>query len=78
MEPATSAVTTKYQATIPKRVRQELGIKRGEEVTWHILRGMVVLDVHRKIKNPVRFLTSQVRSSTDAVKLVRRVREEIA
>ena len=75
---AQSTVTLKYQATIPKEIRRQLGIEPGEKVTWHTLRGMVILDVHKKIKNPVRFLTSQMRESISAVRLVKQVRDEIA
>ena len=77
MKPEKSSVTQKYQATIPKSIRRELGIKPGEQVTWHVLRSMVVVDAHKKIKDPVHFLTSQIRDTHDAVKLVRAVRNEL-
>lgn len=77
MQPEKSGVTQKYQATIPKGVRRELGIKPGEQVTWHVLRGMVVLDAHKKIKKPVDFLTSQMRDTRDAVKIIRAVRSKL-
>lgn len=69
-------VTTKYQTTIPKEVREHLGVKPGKEVRWHIVRGLVVVDAHKKITNPVKFLTSQTRLDIDAVKLVKEAREE--
>lgn len=69
-------VTPKYQTTIPKEIREYLGIKPGGAVRWHLVKGMVVVDVHKKIKNPVKFLTSQTKLDLDAVKLVREVREE--
>lgn len=37
-------VTRKFQTTIPKTVRKNLGVKSGEKVTWHIVRNMVVID----------------------------------
>lgn len=69
-------VTQKYQTTIPKDVRKYLGIKPGESVRWHVVKGMVVVDVHKKIRNPVKFLTSQTKMDIDAVKLVRDARQE--
>jgi len=69
-------VTTKYQTTIPKDIRKYWGIKPGKEVEWHIVRGMVVVDTKRKIENPVKFLTSQIKLDIDAVKLVKATHEE--
>ena len=70
-------VTSKYQTTIPENVRNRLGIKAGSEVGWHIIREYVILDTHKKIKNPVAFLTSQIKASYDAVKLVRETRDDL-
>jgi len=69
-------VTPKYQTTIPRKVREYLGIKPGEEVEWYIVKGIVVVDASRKIKNPVDFLTSQTKLDLDAVKLVKEARED--
>ncbi len=69
-------VTPKYQTTIPREVRRYLGIKPGGAVRWHLVKGMVVVDVHKKISAPVKFLTSQTKLDVDAVKLVKDVREE--
>jgi AbrB family looped-hinge helix DNA binding protein len=69
-------VTAKYQTTIPKDVRKYLNIKPGGAVRWHVVKGMVVVDVHKKISDPVKFLTSQTKLNVDAVKLVREAREE--
>jgi AbrB family looped-hinge helix DNA binding protein len=69
-------VTEKYQTTIPKRIRDVLKVKPGENVEWYIIQGMVVLRKPVKLENPVEFLTSQTRLSVDAVKLVRETREE--
>lgn len=64
-------VTQKYQTTIPKEVRKRLNIKPKQSVTWHVLRNLVVVDIHKKVEEPVKFLTSQTRMSVDAVELVR-------
>ncbi len=41
-------VTQKYQTTIPKEMRKYLGIKPGGVVRWHLVKGIVVVDVHKK------------------------------
>ncbi|MFI5421952.1 MAG: type II toxin-antitoxin system PrlF family antitoxin [Nitrososphaerales archaeon] len=73
-------VTRKYQTTIPKNIRKYLKIKPRETVSWHVLRSMVVVDSHKKMEDPVKFLTSQIKKSRridlDAVKLVNETREE--
>ena len=71
-------VTQKYQTTIPKEVRKYLKVKPKETVTWHVVRSMVVVDSHKKVADPVKFLTSQVKTplDLDAVKLVRETREQ--
>ncbi len=71
-------VTQKYQTTIPKEIRKYLKVKPRETVTWHVLRSMVVVDSHKKMDDPVGFLTSQVKTAItmDAVGLVRETREE--
>ena len=69
-------VTSKFQTTIPLKVRKFLGLKPGKEVEWHLVKGMVVLDTAKKVEQPVKFLTSQTRLDEDAVKLVREARED--
>ncbi len=69
-------VTQKYQTTIPKAIRSFLNIKPGKEVRWHVVKRMVVVDTHKKILNPVKFLTSQTALNIDAVKIVKESREE--
>ena len=76
MERDETRITSKYQTTIPRRIRKYFGVRPGEKVEWHIVKGMVVVEAARRVRNPVKFLTSQVRLNLDAVKLVRRAREE--
>mgnify|MGYP001561966348 CR=1 FL=1 len=71
-------VTSKFQTTIPKKVRKVLNIQTGKEVQWNIIKEMVVVDVAGKMAKPVEFLTSQIKINRDAVRLVRETREEIA
>ena len=76
MKTEKTSVTQKYQTTIPKNIRESLGVKAGEDVEWHVVRSMVVLHKKEDIKEPVKFLTSQIKLDIDAVKLVRKTRGE--
>ena len=76
MQHRKTKVTTKYQTTIPEDVRKFLGVESGKEVEWNIVKSMVIVDVARRIQNPVKFLTSQIRLNLDAVQLVRESRED--
>lgn len=78
MEIEKTKLTKKYQTTIPYRIRKRLGLASGEEVYWHLVKEFVVLDTHKKIKNPVEFLTSKIKLSLDAVKLVNTSREDFS
>jgi len=78
MEIEKTKLTSKYQTTVPYRIRKRLNLSSGEEVYWHLIREFVILDTHKKIKNPVEFLTSKIKLSVDAVKLVNASREEFA
>ena len=69
-------VTRKFQTTIPKAIRKSLEVKPGQKVTWHIVRSLVVVDTHRRVKDAVKFLTSQTELDLDAVALVRQARED--
>lgn len=69
-------ITSKFQTTIPQDIRNFLGGEPGKKMEWCIIKGMVVVDIARKIKNPVEFLTSQVKLDSDAVKFVRETRED--
>jgi len=76
MQHRKTKVTTKYQTTIPEDVRKFLGVESGKEVEWNIVKSMVIVDVARRIQNPVKFLTSQIRLNLDAVKLHLKSRED--
>lgn len=69
-------ITKKYQTTIPKKIRKHLGIKPDEEVEWHIVKNLVIVETAKKVKNPTKFLTSLIKLDLDAVKLVRETRKE--
>ncbi|MBI4151134.1 AbrB/MazE/SpoVT family DNA-binding domain-containing protein [Candidatus Woesearchaeota archaeon] len=70
-------MTTKYQATVPKHIRDALGLKAGQELEWHTLKTMVVVNAKPVIKDPVGVLTSGPRIRGDALKLVKEAREEL-
>ncbi len=70
-------ITEKYQTTIPAEIRKALGIKPGQEVEWYAMRGRAMLEAPKKIQEPTKFLTGQVRLSVDAVGLVRKARGEL-
>ena len=76
MKTMETKVTKKYQTTIPENVRKFLGVESGKEVEWNIVRGMVIVDTATKVRNPVKFLTSQTKINLDAVKLVKEARGE--
>jgi AbrB family looped-hinge helix DNA binding protein len=69
-------VTRKFQTTIPKGIRKNLDVKPGQKVTWHVVKSLVVIDTHKKVKDAVKFLTSQTELDVDAVKLIREARED--
>ena len=69
-------ITSKFQTTIPSKIRKVLGVKPGGEVEWHVVKEMVIVDTSKKVENPVKFLTSQIKLNIDANKLVREVRED--
>ncbi len=72
-----TTVTRKFQTTIPKAIRKNLEVKAGQKVTWHIVKSLVVVDTHKRVKDPVAFLTSQTKLNLDATALVRETREEL-
>ncbi len=76
MRPKETKVTTKYQTTIPREIRNFLDIEPGREVEWNIVKGIVIVDASKTVKNPVKFLTSQIKLNIDAVRLVKEARED--
>ena len=55
-----SKVTDKYQVTIPKDVREELGLRPGEEVIVETgAKGHIVVKRFRSIKDPMSVLAGK-------------------
>ncbi len=66
-------VTRKYQVTLPKEVREKLGIRIGDSLRVRVDDGRIILEpvIPRK-KNPVKDMLNLVTKpiNVDAVKLV--------
>ena len=76
MKTEQTRITVKGQTNVPQKIQKFLGVKSGGDVEWHVVKSRVMVNRPRKIKDPVKFLTSQVRLDLDAVRLVRSTREE--
>ena len=48
----TATITSKGQITIPQEVRQRLGLKQGDKVTFEVENGLTVLKPYRGEANP--------------------------
>ncbi len=71
--PAVVKVTRKYQVTLPKEVREELGIRIGDFLRIRVEDGKVILEpVVPRRRNPVDDMLNLISEpiSVDAVKLV--------
>jgi AbrB family looped-hinge helix DNA binding protein len=69
-------LTEKSQTTVPKHVRQILGIGPGDEVEWFVMGRQVVVDSRNRVEHPIEvFKRHRKRVRIDAVELVRKVRE---
>ena len=71
-----SKVSTKGQIVIPKRLRDKLGIKKGEKVT--IEEADEVLLVMKQVKRPVQAMRGLFKGKIkkSSVELVREIRDE--
>jgi len=71
-------LTRKSQTTVPRRIRRHLGIGPGDTVEWYVVGGRVVLDSRKRVSHPAdTLLSAQVKLGADAVKLVRKAREDL-
>lgn len=68
-------VSSKYQITIPKNVREALNVKAGDKLYVACEEDKLILRVFRKIENPTEALYGSVESEKDAVKAVRAFRD---
>jgi len=51
-----SKVTSKYQITLPKDIREELGVKKGDTLLFEDREGEVLLRVEKRL-DPVKVLS---------------------
>ena len=68
-------ITSKNQTSIPQDIRDFLGVHHGDAVEWHTIKGMVVVKTKKKVKDPVKVLTSQTKGHFDIVKMIKEIRE---
>jgi len=68
-------VSSKYQITIPKDVREALGLEAGDKLYVGREDGKLVLRPLPKVKNPTKKLYGSVRGDKDAVEAIREFRE---
>ncbi len=71
---AKAKISSKYQLTLPKEVREGLGIEAGDELYITREGDRIVLKPLPKIKEPTKFLYGSVKSKEDAVKIIRELR----
>jgi AbrB family looped-hinge helix DNA binding protein len=50
---ATSSVTSKGQVTIPKALRQQLGLARGTKVIFQAIGDHIEIRAHRPLASPI-------------------------
>jgi len=67
-------VTRKYQVTIPKRLRSELGIRVGDRILLRREGGHILIEVPRRIADPSDFLWNLSKKPVD-VDVVRLIEE---
>jgi AbrB family looped-hinge helix DNA binding protein len=68
-------VSSKFQITLAKEIREALGIKAGDEIYLSREGDKVVLKALPKVENPTRILYGSVKGGEDAVKAVREFRK---
>ncbi len=70
-----STITVKFQTTIPKRVREELGIRVNDAIEWRVLRGKAeVVPVRTSFlrhRNVVRVGKGNIRADLEAARAER-------
>lgn len=71
-----SKVMAKWQTVIPKSVRELAKISIGDEIKWKYESGRIIVIPPDRVLSPSEVLYGLIPSGMDAVKEVRRVREE--
>ena len=67
-------ISSKYQITIPKSLREALSLRAGDRL--YIIRegDKIILRAFRRVENPTKVLYGSVKSDKDAVEAVRAFR----
>ena len=68
-------VSSKYQVTLPKKVREGLSLEAGNRLYVTKEGNRIILKVPPKVKEPTKALYGSIKSQTDAVKAIRAFRE---
>ena len=68
-------ISSKYQITIPKDLRESLGLEAGDRLYIGREGEKVVMKPLPKVKNPTKELYGSVKGEKDAVEAVREFRE---
>ena len=71
-----SKVMAQWQTVIPKSVRELAKISIGDEIKWRYESGRIIVVPPDRILNPSEVLYGLIPSGSNAVKEVRKVREE--
>ncbi|MDI6884024.1 MAG: AbrB/MazE/SpoVT family DNA-binding domain-containing protein [Hadesarchaea archaeon] len=71
---ARAKISSKYQITLPKEVREGLGIEAGDELYIAREGEKVVLRPLPKVKRPTEAIYGTVKSKRDAVEAIREFR----
>ena len=72
---AKAKISSKYQITLPKEVREGLGIKAGDELYIAREGEKVVIKLLPKVKCPTKTIYGSVKSERDAVEAIREFRK---
>jgi AbrB family looped-hinge helix DNA binding protein len=70
-------VSSKFQITLAKEIREALGIKAGDEIHLSKEGDKVVIRAIPKVENPTRILYGSVKGEEDAVKAIREFRKSV-
>jgi len=68
-------ISSKYQITIPKRIRKALSLNAGDRLYIALEGSKIVLRSFPKINDPTKVLYGSVESEKDAVEAIRMFRE---
>lgn len=72
---ARARISSKHQITLPKEMREGLGIEAGDELYVAREGDKIVLKTLPKVKEPTKFLYGSVKSKADAVRVIRELRK---